>query len=98
MGFLSRYLMENDTTFDAALARLSNQDLIAPAYFILGGVNGDQGAVVTRFQEKLVDVWRLNASSPGIEQWYLLETNYDHWTPPPASDDRRTPGMRAMNA
>ena len=79
LSFLTRSLMENETTFDSALQRLSTQDLIAPAYFILGGVNGEQGAVVTRFQDKLVDVWRLNASSAGIEKWYLLETNYDHW-------------------
>jgi hypothetical protein len=26
-----------------------------------------------------------------------IETNYDHWVPPPPNDDRRTPGMRAMN-
>ena len=33
---------------------------------------------------------------------YLIGINLkliiDHWVPPPASDDRRTPGMRAMNA
>ena len=22
-------------------------------------------------------------------RWYVLETNYDRWLPPPASDDRR---------
>ena len=23
--------------------------------------------------------------------WFILETNYDHWKPPPSFDDRRTP-------
>lgn len=23
--------------------------------------------------------------------WFILETNYDHWKPPPKIDDRRTP-------
>ena len=79
LSFLTRSVMENATSFDEALKVLSAHDLIAPAYFILGGVEGDEGAVVTRAQTQLIDVWRLNASSPGIEQWYLLETNYDHW-------------------
>lgn len=77
---------------------LSTTDMIAPAYFIVGGVKAYEGAVLTRAQDQLINIWRLNASSKGIEKWYLLETNYDHWVPPPASDDRRTPGMKAMNA
>ena len=27
----------------------------------------------------------------------MLETNYDHWDPPPSDDNRRDPAMRAMN-
>jgi N-acylethanolamine-hydrolysing acid amidase len=77
---------------------LSTSDLIAPAYFIIGGANPYEGAVITRSQDKLIDVWRLNKTSSGIEKWYLLETNYDHWLPPPTNDDRRDPGMKAMNA
>jgi hypothetical protein len=64
----------------------------------VGGLNRGEGVVLTRDQFRVVDEWRLNASSPGIEKWYLLETNYDHWVPPPVHDDRRTPGMNAMNA
>ena len=30
-------------------------------------------------------------------RWYVLETYYDHWAPPLADDDRRDPGIRAMN-
>lgn len=26
-----------------------------------------------------------------------METNYDHWTTPPPSDDRRHPAIRALN-
>lgn len=89
--------MENATSFEEAVNILSNHDLIAPCYFIVGGVHPNEGAVITRNQYKLVDIWRLNADSAGIEKWYLLETNYDHWMPPPSTDDRRTPGMKAMN-
>lgn len=30
-------------------------------------------------------------------RWYILETNYDPWNKPPASDDRRDAGIAAMN-
>ena len=89
--------MENVTNFDDAIALLSTQDLIAPAYFIVGGVKPDEGVVITRNQDELVDLWRINKMSSGADKWYLLETNYDHWLPPPPNDDRQTPGMNAMN-
>ena len=31
------------------------------------------------------------------KQWYLVETNYDHWKPVPAGDDRRGPANRFMS-
>ena len=98
LSFLSRKVLENATSFDEAVKTLATATLIAPAHFIVGGVKTNEGAVITRNQLEAIDIWRLNASSSGIEKWYLLETNYDHWVPPPANDDRRTPGMKAMNA
>lgn len=68
--------MENITTFNDAVTYLSKTDLIAPAYFIVGGLQPYEGAVITRSQFEVVNMWRLNASSSGIESWYLLETNY----------------------
>lgn len=76
LSFLTRHLMENITNFQDAVKFLSRTDLIAPAYFIVGGVNPEEGAVITRSQFEVVDLWHLNASSSGIESWYLLETNY----------------------
>ena len=29
-------------------------------------------------------------------RWFLVETNYDHWTTPPPSDDRRHPAEKAL--
>ena len=30
--------------------------------------------------------------------WFRVQTNYDHWTPPPKSDDRRDPANKGMHA
>ena len=78
----------------SALETLSTVTLITPSYIIIGGVRPLQGAVITRDRLAAVDIWKL---SPNSGQWYVLETNYDHWLPAPAIDDRRDPGMRAMN-
>ena len=94
LSFLTRQVLENATDFNDAVNQLSSHDLIAPAYFIVAGVKPDEGVVITRNQSALINTWRLDNSN---NIWYLLETNYDHWVPPPPNDDRRTPGMRAMN-
>ena len=93
---LTRHIMENATSYAEAVQFAKETDLIAPVYFIVAGVNPGEGAIITRNQFKVVDEWKLNSTSTGIEKWYLLETNYDHWIPPPPDDDRQTPGMKAM--
>ena len=89
--------MENSTSYDETIRFLKDSDLIAPAYFIVGGLERNEGIVITRNQVALIDEWRLNDKSSGIENWFLVETNYDHWLPPPSNDDRRTPAIREMN-
>mmetsp|Transcript_11988 Transcript_11988/g.38146 ORF Transcript_11988/g.38146 Transcript_11988/m.38146 type:complete len:423 (-) Transcript_11988:148-1416(-) len=78
--------------FDAFVDAFSEGQLIDDAYYILGGLSDQEGAVVTRARNRAVDVWPLNESV-----WYRLETNYDHWETPPTADDRRTPGVAHMD-
>ena len=37
MGFLTRSVLENATSFSDAKTKLANTTMLAPAYFILGG-------------------------------------------------------------
>lgn len=94
LSILTREVLLKAETYDQAVDMLSRHLLIAPAYFIVGGVKPNEGVVITRDQHETLDFWRLD----GGKIWYILETNYDHWVPPPPNDDRRTPGMKAMNA
>lgn len=89
--------MENMTSFNDAVDLMSTSDLIAPAYFIIGGAKANEAVVLTRNQSSLVDEWRLDPNSSSFDRWFLIETNYDHWTKPPSNDDRRDPGIDAMN-
>eukprot|EP01084_Bolivina_argentea_P022109 41089_1 len=81
--------------YEDALNLLINTKLMAPVYFIIGGMNFPDGAVVTRNQTYSFRLWSLETS---YLVWYDLETNYDWWTPPPKNDDRRDPGIKSMNA
>ena len=87
-------LADASLSFDDAISNLAYKPLIAPCYLIVGGVDSREGAVITRDRIAALDIWRLDAFNG---RWYLVETNYDHWKPPPKSDDRRDPANRAMN-
>jgi len=81
--------------FAQAVKTLSQVPLMADGYLIVGGVKVGEGAVITRDRKGAADVWKLSpdaAKSP----WFLVETNYDHWTTPPPSDDRRHPAEKAL--
>lgn len=80
--------------FEAAVSSLSSSHVIAPSYIIVGGAKPGEGVVITRDRTTAKDLWRMD---PDSGRWYLVETNYDHWQPPPAGDDRRDPAIKAMD-
>uniref|UniRef100_A0A8C8RGL6 Acid ceramidase n=1 Tax=Pelusios castaneus TaxID=367368 RepID=A0A8C8RGL6_9SAUR len=94
MGFLTRTVLENGTSYQEAKDQLVKTRLLAPAYFILGGNKSGEGCVITRSRQSILDVWDLDANGG---TWYVLETNYDRWKAPLVLDDRRTPAMKCMN-
>ena len=48
MGFLTRSVMENATSYEDAKFQLANTTMLAPAYFILGGIQSGQVCVCVR--------------------------------------------------
>uniref|UniRef100_A0A8B9DSU3 Acid ceramidase n=1 Tax=Anser cygnoides TaxID=8845 RepID=A0A8B9DSU3_ANSCY len=94
MGFLTRAVLENATSYQDAKEKLAKTRLLAPAYFILGGKNSGEGCVITRSRTAALDIWDLDIKKG---TWYVLETNYDRWKPPLILDNRRTPAMKCLN-
>jgi len=92
VSFLLRDVLTEETTYEAALQRLSKTDLIADVYYILGGIK--DGSVISRNRTVAADVWKLD---PAAGRWFEVETNYDHWQQPPWFDDRRKPANEHMN-
>lgn len=80
--------------YQQALVFLADKPLIAPCYIIIGGARPDQGAVITRDRIAVLDLWKLDTPKG---EWFLVETNYDHWEPPPDSDNRRDPAIKGMD-
>ena len=101
LTFQTRDVMENNETYAVALESLVSYKAMGPAYIIIGGIGGDEGAVIAKQFSKdgtnsNVDVWYLNESLAN-GSYYLLQTNYDRKTAPPDFDDRRYPGMNCMD-
>lgn len=91
-----RMVLEQQPSFEQAVDALGSGDLIDEIYYIASGANAGEGVVMSRDRNKIKDKWWLNATEE--DGWFRLQTNYDHWNPVPAADDRRTPGIEHMKA
>eukprot|EP00047_Mylnosiga_fluctuans_P004320 m.233836 g.233836 ORF g.233836 m.233836 type:complete len:366 (-) comp12577_c0_seq1:53-1150(-) len=96
VGFFVRDTLARQTTYAGALTTFANTEVTSSVYFILGGAQAGQGAIITR---DLKPVARDVLEIPhGPQPWYVIETNYDHDKQPPQHDDRRDLAIHAMNA
>ena len=95
VSFLIRDSLANpNNDFETAVKIFSSAPLIAPCYFIVGGVKPNEGVVITRDRNGTANATELNVKS---DRWYVLETNYDSWNPPPENDNRRGPAKKALD-
>ncbi|CAF96894.1 unnamed protein product [Tetraodon nigroviridis] len=95
VSWLTRETLEEAQDFQDAVMRLSKIPIITGVYYVVGGVRPGEGAVITRDRTGPVDIWPLEPINGG---WFRVETNYDHWLPPPARDHRREAASLALNA
>ncbi|XP_020791545.1 N-acylethanolamine-hydrolyzing acid amidase [Boleophthalmus pectinirostris] len=95
VSWLMRETLENAEDFLDAVSRLSKVPIITGVYYIVGGVQAGEGMVITRDRTGPADLWPLEPVTGG---WYRVETNYDHWQPPPKRDYRRIVASKALNA
>jgi len=94
VAFLSRDCVQYKTSYADALKTLSSANLIADVYYIIAGTKQNEGAVISRNRENSSDIWTINYPN----EWFLVQTNYDHWTEAPWYDDRIDPGVKGMKA
>mmetsp|Transcript_26684 Transcript_26684/g.48064 ORF Transcript_26684/g.48064 Transcript_26684/m.48064 type:complete len:331 (+) Transcript_26684:1005-1997(+) len=77
-----RKALETAHSYKDALELLSTDHIAAASYDTMAGPHS--GSVVTRDRLNSADIWHLNES-----QWWLVQTNFDHWLSPPATDNNR---------
>lgn len=94
VSFLLRDALATAQNFTIAVNKIAYTTTEASFYAIMGGVNKGEGIVITKGRVGPVDLWKID---PNSGRWFEVETNYDHWAPPPADDDRRNPAIKAMN-
>ncbi|KAL6080772.1 hypothetical protein STEG23_016045 [Scotinomys teguina] len=94
VGFITRSVLENSTSYEEAKNTLVKTKIMAPAYFILGGNQSGEGCVITRERKGPLDVFELD---PKHGRWYVVQTNYDRWKSTLFLDDRRTPAKICLN-
>ncbi|KAA0716304.1 N-acylethanolamine-hydrolyzing acid amidase [Triplophysa tibetana] len=95
VSWLVRRTLEEALDFQDAVIGLAKVPIIADVYYIVGGVRPGEGVVITRDRSRSADIWPLDSLHGN---WYRVETNYDHWLPPPERDHRRDVAMKALNA
>ena len=83
------------TTFENLVTEWSNVRLAAPFYIVMAGAKINEGAVIARNETGI-------AAPNGVlrmlnHEWYLVQTNYDHWVIDNAADPRRTVAETLLN-
>jgi acid ceramidase len=102
---MTRAVFQDETTYEAAFAKINNTKVIGPAYIIFSGINAGQGAVITKGKPatksgkdgETIDVWLLGDEIKQNNTFFLVETNYDRTGPAPSGDDRRDPAIKCLD-
>ena len=76
LSILTRQVLEKAESFDEAVSTLSTHRLIAPGYFIVGGMKPNEGAVITRDQSKVNKFSTIHQTKIYTNQ--LKQTHLDH--------------------
>ncbi|CAJ0941387.1 unnamed protein product, partial [Mesorhabditis belari] len=92
VSFVMRQVLEEETQYAWAVDRLIRTPLICPAYITVAGVKSGEGTIISRKRMGAANVWKLN---PLKGHWFLVETNFDHWTP--QGDRRKKVATHALN-
>jgi hypothetical protein len=71
----TRYALTQCVDFECAVKFLSDAQQTHPVYYIVAGVNPNEGVIITKDHFKPAHIERLTE-----EKWYLYQTNEDHFS------------------
>ena len=93
--YLVRKVLENADSFDEAISMLSTTRIIAPAYYIVSGVQPHEGVIISRNATGVTNAHWLKDNDP---DWYIAVSNYDRDEVEPDLDYRRIPAENRIYA
>ena len=67
-------LMLEVNTFEEAVEVLMSTPMTSPSHFIVGGIEGNEGVVISKDYDKTVNMRWLSD-----EDWFVVQTNKDIW-------------------
>ncbi|KAL4460411.1 hypothetical protein ABPG74_000162 [Tetrahymena malaccensis] len=70
--YLPQIAVDQANNFDEAVNILKNMNVSSPIYFIVSGLEGNQGVVIERNRQSVQNVYTLSESD-----WFLVQTNSD---------------------
>lgn len=85
VSIVLRQVLTDINNYDDAVNVLQQAPLVAPVYYIVGGLNN--AVVLTRDR---TTSWFPLGLYPPAGHWFTVQTNYPWWEPDPKSDPRRT--------
>lgn len=88
-SFAIRHVLENIDNYEDAKTYLENIPILAGEYICIAGLT--DGAVITRNRKYVADLKELDEVN-----WYIVQTNYDHWLSQPEDDDRYNPNIERL--
>lgn len=99
----ARYVFETEDSYSTAKDALANTEIVNPVYYILSGVEKNEGAVLARDRKGVVHTYLMEEeiASPGgnvQKDFWVGITNYDLDKRPLPADDRATPMTDNLNA
>lgn len=99
----ARYVFETENSYSTAMSALGNTPIVNPVYYILSGVEKNEGSVLARDRDGVVHTYLMEQeiSSPGgnvQKDFWVGITNYDLEHRPLPADDRATPMTNNLNA
>ena len=88
---ITREAFQVARTYKEAMKYLSSKDLIMEGYIIVGGSSPGEGAIVTRnasgAETNLLSLFDPAGSDEGGGDWYVCQTNTDHFDVAPSTPD-----------
>jgi len=91
--YLAREMLSSNYPFEQVRATLASRHIIAPIYYTIAGTKPGEGTIISRSREATDNFWDIGNTPTN---WFVTQTNFDHWLPCPTTDCRFQTAQSSM--